>query len=438
MSRARGTFNISSNLEPHIKAPLDARQVVDTVAKLIDPSTWLDKNGNVWLYNGVIVGVANDDASLNGIYILLDAANYNLAGSWVQSSGGGGSSNITGENIGNGDASIFSEKTGNALRFRTLKGGDGVTIDVSDNIIIFDVSGGSVYNSTLNPTLTTPTTLGGYPSGTTVSSLLGFTFTKFVDNLLFPTVNPTYVVPFNSFSDNVASLQIINSSLTIICTATFNKGQILLNGVFQNNRSGLPVGYNYTDPSANKLLVDVSTASLSNIQIINGYKVLIGNQTWTNNVTYSIGPQPYDSKGNPYSSPLSAGTTGSLFFSMEGIYPLYGTTSSITVLTQQTLVSMLTANNIVFSLVAETGGNKQKIDIPNVWTGSPTNRPLVGIQTYNTVSSQWEYQGGTAATSLTYWTTSATTWTINSVVVNYTRYQYNGTDRSSVQARLIF
>jgi len=439
MSRPVGTFNFSANFEPRLKAPLDARQVVNTFADLIDPSTWKDTDGNVWLYNGAIVGVANDDASLNGIYLLIDADNYTLSGSWSKTSGGGGSGDIIGENVGNGDASVYSEKVGSSLRFRTLVAGTGVTIDTSGNVIIIDASGsGSTYQSSLDPSLSSPSAVGGYPAGTTVYSLLGDSFTEFVDNLLFPTVNPTYVAPDNTFIDDADTLQEIGDDLDITYTATFNRGQILVSSVFQDYRSGLPVGYAFTDPSANTLLVDASSSSLTNIQVVNGYIAKIGTQTWTNNVSYLIGPQPLNNKGQAYGSPLPAGSTTNKSITMEGVYPLFGTTVNITTLTKQTLVSMLTGNNIVFSLVAESGGNKQKIDIPDTWTGSPTSRPLVGIQTYNTVSGQWEYQGGSAAISLTYWTTSAVTQTVQGNLINYTRFQYNGTDRSSIQIRLVF
>jgi hypothetical protein len=99
---------------------------------------------------------------------------------------------------------------------------------------------------------------------------------------------------------------------------------------------------------------------------------------------------------------------------------------------------MLSGNNIVFNMVTESGGNKQSFDIPDAWTGSPTNRPLQGIETYNGFSMNWEYEGGTAATSLAKWSTSPTTHTIETNSVNYTRYTYNGVDRGSIQIRLKF
>jgi len=48
-----------------------------------------------------------------------------------------------GQNVGSGDASIYYDKSGDALQFREIKAGAGVTISVSDNLIVIDVSGGS-------------------------------------------------------------------------------------------------------------------------------------------------------------------------------------------------------------------------------------------------------------------------------------------------------
>ena len=95
---------------------------------------------------------------------------------------------------------------------------------------------------------------------------------------------------------------------------------------------------------------------------------------------------------------------------------------------------MLTGNNIVLNMVAETGGNKQSFEIATDWLAV---RPLVGIQTFNTVSSTWEYQGGSANTSLTYWTVTDVTETIKGNTVNYKKFTYNGTDRSATQIKII-
>jgi len=85
MSRNKGTFNFAANFEVLAKAPLDARQVVDVYSNLTNPSTWLDSNGNNWLYKGAIVSVSNDPSvEYNGVYFLSDETSYTNASSWIQ------------------------------------------------------------------------------------------------------------------------------------------------------------------------------------------------------------------------------------------------------------------------------------------------------------------------------------------------------------------
>src|ERR1035437_5528671 len=85
MSRNKGTFNISANFEPLVKAPYDARSKVNLYSDLIDPSIWADPNGNVWLYDGAIVSVSNDiDSSKNGLYFLANSSSYTVTNSWTK------------------------------------------------------------------------------------------------------------------------------------------------------------------------------------------------------------------------------------------------------------------------------------------------------------------------------------------------------------------
>lgn len=83
MSRYRGVFNQSSNYEPLIAAPLDARTVVEFKSDLTNPTTWTIASSTPYLFNGLLVCVTNDlDTSLNGLYILIDADNYTSDDSW--------------------------------------------------------------------------------------------------------------------------------------------------------------------------------------------------------------------------------------------------------------------------------------------------------------------------------------------------------------------
>ena len=85
MSRIqKGTFVLSGNYEPSIAAPLDAREAVQYKSDLTAPATW-ERNGGVYLYNGLLVAVTQDSVPKNnGIYRLTDAANYTQEDSWLR------------------------------------------------------------------------------------------------------------------------------------------------------------------------------------------------------------------------------------------------------------------------------------------------------------------------------------------------------------------
>ena len=341
----------------------------------------------------------------------------------------GGTGSISVNNLGSG-VGVYDSTSGNTMLFRSILGSGGTSVNLSGGTILI-----SSIDGTYNLSSPAAITVGGINAGT---ELTGKTAFQLFEELLVPTLFPTLTAPSNTFNKTSPSGTLFKVGFTtnIIFDAGFNRGSITPPYGTSGFRSGLPSSYNYTGSG---LPSSVTTSSLSNTQTVSGYTFLIGNQSWTNTVSYLVGEQPKDSKGNDFNSPLSSGTTSpAIIRTYEGVYPLFGTTSNIITLTEQTLVSMLNGNNIVFNLVAETGGNKQKFDIPNPWTGTPTNRPLVGVQTFNTVSNQWEYQGGSAGASLTFWSTSSTTHTIESNIINYTRYTYNSTDRSAIQIRLVF
>ena len=477
MSRNRGTLFTSSNFEPIVKAPLDARQKVQTYGDLTDPSTWKDFNGNVWLYKGTLVVVTEDPSS--GLYWLNDPDNYAVSTSWTQviappvvdvsvgvinvgdgSAGvfagydpsgnvllrtlaGSGGAEVTevgnviyigidasysgetnyGVNVGAGDASIYVRKAGDALEFREIKGEGSITVSSSDNLVI--IGGGGTYDTALDPSLAMPSTVGGIAAGTTVNDLKGDTLIAMWDDLLFPTVNPTYVLPNNSFVDNQGPYEEIGDSIDITFTAGFSRGQILVSGNFQDYRSGLPNTYTYTGTGIAGV---VSSTSLSDVSTLIGYTVLIGTQSWTNTVSYDIGPQPYDNKGNPVDSPWPAGTTGADTVSFEGIYPIYATISDIADPDEKLTplnYSMLSGNNINISLPSEEGGNKQSFDVAQAWEGAPTNRPLLGLEQFSGAPfNTWN------ALSFSSFTKTSTTHGPTS----YWRYTYNG---ATIGARLI-
>ena len=227
---------------------------------------------------------------------------------------------------------------------------------VTKEYVLTQMSSGGTYN------LQSPAaiSIGGICVG---AVLTGKTAFQLFEELLVPTLYPAFVLPSNGFSKSspAGTLFEIGCSQIVCFTATFSQGSIspaYCGG--PSVRSGLPSCYNYTGTGLPTCAI---TSSLSNNQNSGAYVILTGNQSWSSNVTYLIGAQPKDSKGFNYSSPYPAGTTTTITCSIEGVYPLFGTTSSISILTKQTLVSMLTANYVQLNLVADSSPNKQKIEI---------------------------------------------------------------------------
>lgn len=91
MARTRGTLGISANFEPKTAAPFDARSIVATKAELILQATWVNADGNVYTYKGMVVSVTDDPtATNNGIY-RLKAADYTVSTNWeIAGTGAGG------------------------------------------------------------------------------------------------------------------------------------------------------------------------------------------------------------------------------------------------------------------------------------------------------------------------------------------------------------
>ena len=279
----------------------------------------------------------------------------------------------------------------------------------------------------------TPSTidLGGIVAGTT---LTGKTYTQLFQELLVPTITPTLVNPTNSFSDNANSLYEIGCSVpSISFTSSFNRGSITLDGTFQNYRSGLPNTHCF---SGTDLTTTVPSTNLSESQTITNYMILQGIQTWGACVAYDEGAQPLDSNGDCYGTPLPAGTTSAKTQNIEGVYPLYATCNNISTLDKiSPLYSMLNSNNIVIDLIAESGGYKQKFEIPQTWVDS---RGLDAVAQWDTAALIWKYPGGSESASLNIWDVNNVTETIQGNSINYYQYTYNSTDRGAVRIRLEF
>lgn len=92
MARERGTFNFSASLEVKKQAPLDARQTYITYEELTQQATWVDTDGKVWLFKGLVVPV--NYSGQNALFMLINPDAYTSTSSWVRVDGAGAESNV--------------------------------------------------------------------------------------------------------------------------------------------------------------------------------------------------------------------------------------------------------------------------------------------------------------------------------------------------------
>lgn len=92
MARERGTFNFSASLEVKKQAPLDARQTYITYEELTQQATWVDTDGKVWLFKGLVVPV--NYSGQNALFMLINPDAYTSTSSWVRVDGAGAESSV--------------------------------------------------------------------------------------------------------------------------------------------------------------------------------------------------------------------------------------------------------------------------------------------------------------------------------------------------------
>lgn len=92
MARERGTFNFSASLEVKKQAPIDARQTYITYEELTQQSTWVDSDGKVWLFKGLVVPVNYNGQ--NALFMLINPDAYTSISSWIRVDGNAGESPI--------------------------------------------------------------------------------------------------------------------------------------------------------------------------------------------------------------------------------------------------------------------------------------------------------------------------------------------------------
>ena len=278
--------------------------------------------------------------------------------------------------------------------------------------------GSSEYESNIeDKTLAMPNAVGGIAKGTTISALEGKTYNEMFDDLLFPTVNPTFTSPSASIAfKNYNSTQEVGTTGPTASNFTvgYNAGAITLNGTKQANRGG-------TQDTTNSFIYVNGSASNKTLPS----KVTLGSTTFKYRAAFAEGPQPKNNKGGNYSSPLAAGTVDSSAITLNGTYPWYASTSSATstnpVVKQSLVAWNTTAGNMSTGqfTVQPSGTLPQVFKLP---------RKLHTLQLKNALNGQME----TVSDVSKDYTESTETINIGGTNVTYYVYTYKGSTRGSV------
>lgn len=179
------------------------------------------------------------------------------------------------------------------------------------------------------------TQVGAVNIGDTIPE--GIDFSSFVKLLFNKTYYPTFTNPSSALTyTGINSTVECGTISNITFTNNFNRGVILGdldNGVWnealvQNHRSGEALNYTINGVDTN----------LTNTLLINNKEIVLGANTFISIVDYAQGPQPLDSLGSNYSTPLASGNVSSSSVITGYRKAFYGTSTSDIIFT--------TSNNV--------------------------------------------------------------------------------------------
>lgn len=248
----------------------------------------------------------------------------------------------------------------------------------------------------------------------------GTTQEEILRTILQKTINPIITEPSVSVSTSSPYLIKIGQNISLQITALLNRGTIFQpwDNQVQGFRSGEAIQYTFTGSYG---------LNITGLNATIGHSIVVaqGVATFNASVQYGAGPQPLNSKSQNYLSPLAAGSLSSSF-SLEGVYPILATVSSIYSQNELPLYSMITGNNIETVLAHESGNSKQTFWIPKVWH---TARPVTKIENFVSTGSYFD-----SVNRLSEWSILEE----NVGGILYIRYRYTGSDRGQFKIKIIF
>lgn len=180
--------------------------------------------------------------------------------------------------------------------------------------------GGSI----VGETFTTNITVGGLPSGTTINE--DDTTTSVLKRMLTTVYTPTFTAPSVAINWSGSTLKKVGDNISAATvTEAFDAGAIMLQGTKQNDRAGAATGFVLATTGATTNFNETNTTGSFSVPALT--RDTKGNIVATATVNFAQGPQPKDSNGDDYGTPLPAGSvTAAKTF--EFILPFYWGASS--------------------------------------------------------------------------------------------------------------
>lgn len=237
------------------------------------------------------------------------------------------------------------------------------------------------YKSALADNIATVNDLGGIPAGTTVAKLKNKTFSQLFDELIFPTINPTFENPTATLSlkststtPTIQEVGTIGDSVPVAASFNmgYNPGAIKIAGVKKQDRGG--------GLKSNESFIYINNAPASQEFPT---EIPDGSIIYKYRAAYDQGPQPLDSKGNKYQAPLPAGTVDSTSVIIYGVYPYFANNDNNAVFSKLRLTIY---NNISAVKFKAEGPSKHTFKLPLKYI-------LTKVELLNTLSGKYEDYG---------------------------------------------
>ena len=184
----------------------------------------------------------------------------------------------------------------------------------------YPCTGGS---GSLSADITSAMDIGGVSAGDVF--LAGTTLDEIMQSIFTQTFTPTLIAPSVNFTASLASAVEAGTTADLILAASLNRGQIrgaMIGGVW--NSSATP---DYRSGPATSTTIEGVVSGGS--RTLPAYQIIDGANTFSASIAHSVGPQPLNSDGVNFSSPLPAGSVAATLTIQGRRMRFHGTPASI-------------------------------------------------------------------------------------------------------------